>query len=142
MKKLVDYVMEYAERGACQCGKCIDAPEKPDEHQPAGHTADMIFFKVAVKPGADAETLKNLVKENVDGEFENVDMFDGGEHGYMEVGGWIGDQGTALTLMGMGTVLGLWKLLTPVTMLKMKSDDPMCRQMAGMGMVAVQASKG
>ena len=141
MQNLRDYVMENSIRGACMCGKCIDAPKNPEQLQPEGHTAEMIFFKVAAGPKADKDTLKMLVESNTKGECGDMDLFDGKEHNYMEIGGWIGDQGLALMLMGLGTILGLWKLLTPVTMLHFKPDDPMTVQMAGMGLLHIQAVK-
>jgi len=137
MTTLRQYVANHTERGACQCGKCFDAPEKPEEQQPTGHTADMVFFKVSAK-AADAETLKELVRSHK-GEFCSVDLFDGKEHNYIELGRWIGDQGTALQLMGLGSLLGLWKLLTPKTMLGPMCDEVLAQQMAGAGMVAVQS---
>lgn len=141
MIELVKYVRANVERGACKCGKCVDAPADPEKHQPTGHTVDMIFFEVSAKPTASAEKLRELVKAVPVGEFCNVDLFDGEEHNYMELGGWLGDQGTALMLMGLGTSLGLWSLLSPVTMLHLKSDDPLTKQMAGAGMISVQAKK-
>lgn len=130
---------EYAERGACRCGKCADAPPNPDQQQPKGHTADMMFFEVSAKNGADPEKLRELVKGNHGGVFGSVDMFDGQEHSYLEVGGWIGDQGLALMLMGLGTVLGLWKLLTPKTLLGNTLPKELQMQMAGQGYVSIQA---
>jgi hypothetical protein len=29
-----EYVMAHAERGACKCGRCFDAPPNPEQHQP------------------------------------------------------------------------------------------------------------
>jgi hypothetical protein len=136
MKELIDYVTNYAIRGDCTCGKCLDAPSNPK--QPTEHAVDMIFFKVAAINGANADKLKELIAVNKKGEFCDIDLFDGNEHNYMEIGGWIGDQGIALMLMGLGTILGLWDLLTPVTILKMNSNDPVCQQMAGMGMIVIQ----
>jgi hypothetical protein len=133
MQELVDYVLEHAVRGDCQCGRCLDAPDV--KQQPAGHTADLIFFKVAAKDG-DADKLKKLVEDNKTGEFNNVDMFDGNEHGYMEVGGWIGSQDLALQLMGLGAVLGIWHLLTPKIVIPNCPDDK-AMELAGSGMVAV-----
>ena len=78
---------------------------------------------------------------SVPGSHCDVDLFDGAEHGYMELGGWLGDQGLALTLMGLGSLLGLWRLLTPMEILWLKRDDPMCEMMAGAGMVTVKAMK-
>ena len=138
---LRQYVVENAILGACQCGKCIDALVNPEQHQPDGHTSDMIFFKVAAGEKAEKEALRALVKANVKGDFCDVDLFDGKEHNYMEVGSWIGDQGLALMLMGLGSVMGLWTLMTPVTMLKFKPDDPLTKQMAEAGFVAIQAVK-
>ena len=71
-----------------------------------------------------------------DGEFCSVDVFDGQEHGYMELGGWIGDQGLAMMLMGLGAVLGLWRLTTP-KMLGLPNDLVML--MAGAGMITIQS---
>ena len=139
MNKLQEYVMAHAERGACKCGRCADAPPNPEQHQPAGHTADMIFFEVSARNGADAETLKTLLRENKHGSFCDVDVLDGKEHNYMELGGWIGDQGMALMLMGLGAVLGVWNLLTPKTMMGKDAPADLVNQMAGQGFVAVQA---
>ena len=141
MQKLQKFVVENGIRGVCQCGKCFDAPQHPENEQPQGHTANMIFFEVAVKEGTKAEELEALVRGTVKGGYANIDLFDGNEHNYIDLGAWIGDQGMGLTLMGMGTVLGLWDLLTPITMLKLKPDDPLTMQMAGMGMIAIQAKK-
>jgi hypothetical protein len=138
VNKLALYVSEFAERGACTCGKCFDGPENPEAHQPTGpHTSDLFFFKVQATEGADAETLKALVKEHR-GEFCEVDPFDGRGHDYMELGGWIGDQGLALMMMGLGEVLGLWKVSSPNTFGDLIPDD-MKGQLAGMGMVTITA---
>lgn len=50
-----------------------------------------------------------------------------------------GDQSLALRLMGLGALLGLWKLLTPRTMLGADIPDALAQQMAGMGLLTVQA---
>lgn len=139
MKELQEYVKKYAERGECKCGKCVDKVLHPEAKQPKGHTADLIFFKVAALEGADAATLKKLVQDSKEGTFGTVDVFDGKEHGYMELGAWIGDQGMAMMLMGLGTNLGLWKLLTPKTVLGDDLPDAMAQQMAGSGYITIQA---
>lgn len=142
MQKLIDYVLKYSDRGECACGHCVDAPSKPEEKQPSGHVADMIFFKVKAKEGANSSELKKLVQDSVEGTFTNINMFDGKEHSFIEVGAWIGDQGTALILMGLGSLLGLWNLLTPKTMLPTGSaSDEMLKQMAGAGYITVQSKK-
>lgn len=94
---LIYYVQKYAIRGECQCGKCIDVKEGP-EVDPA-HSADLMFFKVHAAPGADKVELEKLVRDNVKGEFGDVNIFDGAEHSYIELGGWIGDQGLAMQLV-------------------------------------------
>ena len=139
MTKLAEYVMQHAECGACLCGRCVDAPLDTQSKQPIGHTADLIFFKVCASDGATPEALLALVKEHK-GEYGEVNVLDGKEHNYLELGGWIGDQGLALMLMGLGTVLGVWNLLTPRTLLGKFMTDDLAMQMAGSGMVAVQRS--
>lgn len=135
MSELIDYIQKHIVRGACTCGRCIDAPENPEEKQPNGHTANVHFFKVALQGEPDAEKLKELIKSH-GGVFNKVDLFDGKEHNYMELGGWIGDQGLALTLMGMGEILNLWELLTPEKMMPQMPD--MWDMLAGNGMVAIK----
>ena len=81
---------------------------------------------------------RRLIADSKQGEFGDMDPFDGQEHSYIEVGGWIGDQGQALTLMGLGAVLGLWKVMTP-KMLPGLPDDLM-QMMAGRGMVSIMPS--
>ena len=85
------------------------------------------------------ERLRKLVQDNVKGAHCDVNIFDGEEHSYLELGGWIGDQGFALMLMGLGTLLGLWKLLTPRTMLPAGMPEDLIMEMAGSGMVAIKA---
>ena len=140
MRALVEFIAKHAERGACQCGKCIDAVDHPENHQPTGHTADLVFFKVAAKDSPDAEQLKTLIRVNFKGEFCDLNPLDGSEHSYIEIGGWIGSQDYGLMLMGLGTVLGLWKLLTPRTVLGAEGLDRATElALAGKGYVTVKA---
>lgn len=135
MEELYDFIIKHSVRGACTCGKCIDAPKNPEQHQPAGHTANVEFFKVSMKDNPDPEALRVLLQENFKGEYCNLDLFDGKEHGYIEIGGWIGDQSAALILMGVGKLLGLWELFTPTSM-GMPSDIAM--RMAEEGLVTIK----
>lgn len=139
MTNFIEYVHAFAERGACRCGKCFDAPANPNAEQPSGHTANVEFFEVRAKEGADAEALRALIVENKSGAFLDVDLFDGKEHNYIELGGWIGDQGLALMLIGLGSLLGLWDLLTPSAIFKDAIPKEAAMRMAGMGMVAIQS---
>lgn len=127
---LAEYITLNCVRVACQCGECIDAPEKPEEKQPDGHTADLVFFKVAKTNGATKEAFEKFVKD----EFPH--WLNGEEHNYLEMGADIGDQGLALMAMGLGKLLDVWQLLTP-KMLPIPEDLQM--QMAGMGMISVKA---
>lgn len=128
---LVDYVLKYAVRGACTCGRCFDAPDDPTTKQPAGHTVNLTFFKVA-KRGGDKEEFLDLVRK------EHPDWLDGKEHSYIQVGAEIGDQGIALMTIGFGHLLGAWKALSPDTIMPFEEDD-LKQRMAGMGMVSLRA---
>lgn len=130
---LAEFVYQHTERGACQCGRCADAPHDAATHQPSGHTADLCFFKVRAVHHPTAEALHTLV------EAEAPVMLDGREHGYMEVGAIVGDQGLALCLMGLGTLLGEWELMTPRSMLgRFGLDDDALMKFAGQGMVTIR----
>lgn len=100
--------------------------------------AELVFFRVSLKNNADAEVFKNLI-ENHQGEFCECNLFDGNEHNYIEIGGWIGDQGLALQMMGLGKLLGLWNLYTPCNMLKLSSEDEMAVRLAEQGMITIKA---
>ena len=139
MKELVEFVTRFTQRGDCTCGRCIDRKDSPE--QPEGHTADLIFFKVSAINNPDAGELRRLVEGNKAGEFCNIDMFDGKEHSYMEIGGWIGSQDLALQLMGLGTVLGLWDLWSPVTILKLPPDSELAKDLAMNGFLSIKAKK-
>lgn len=136
---LQEYLDRHTLRGACRCGKCCDSGPEPEKNQPAGHTADMIFFKVSAVDDPSAEELRRLIGETK-GEFTQVNLLDGKEHSYIEIGAWIGDQGAALRLMGLGALLGLWKLLTPRTVLGVSLPDDLVMRMATQGFVGIQAA--
>lgn len=57
---------------------------------------------------------------------------------YIEVGGEIGDQGTAFQLFALGKVLGIWDVITPA---KLGITGPEADQMAGMGLVMISGFK-
>lgn len=101
------------------------------------HTADMFFFKMATQGEPDAETLRMLIRDH-QGEFCDLDILDGGEHGYIQVGAWIGDQQIALRLMGLGQLLDLWEIFTPNPL---PIPDEQKKQLAGAGMVFIRPPK-
>lgn len=117
---------EYVRNNTIKC-----SPEDAD--------ADVIFFGVRKTPDATAEALKEFIYSHK-GEFCEVNPLDGKEHGYIELGGWVGDQGDALLLIGLGAALGIWKLLTPKTIMGDFCPPDIVHKMAGMGMVSVQAA--
>ena len=138
MKQTIQqYVMDAIERGECKCGRCTDVGDKPDPQGP--HTVDMIFFKAALaSTHANAEEFMRLSKEN-EGDYVQVDPFNGKEHSYLELGGWLGDQGIALCYMALGTLLGVFDLYTPRTVLPQGISDVQVMQLAGAGLVTVKS---
>ena len=119
-------LIDYLRTNAIQC-----APDEAD--------ADVIFFGVRKGPDATADALKAAMAAHK-GEFCDVNPLDGQEHSYIELGGWVGDQSAALSLIGLGAALGAWKLLTPKTMLGDMCPPDLVLKMAGMGMVSMQSA--
>ena len=108
---------------------------------PAEASADMCFFKVALRNGPSAMTLEKLIRDRGPGE-PAVNIFDHIEHSYIELGAWLGSQELALRLMGMGDLLGLWKLLTPKTVLGDKITPVQVDHLASSGMVTIIVPRG
>jgi hypothetical protein len=136
--RLSEYVLAHTIRGECKCGRCIDVGTTPDPTGP--HTIDLTFFKVALPPEQPALVVadfRQLIAEHI-GVFTPVDVFDGKEHNFMELGGWLGDQGLALQFMGLGVLLGVFELWSPDTVLPDMPPD-LKQQMAALGMVAIVA---
>jgi len=137
MDELIAAITRSTTRGECQCGQCFDKGAAAD---PIGHVADLVFFKVGLsRTPMKRERFDQISREAKAGAFATVDVFDGAEHGYIELGGWIGDQGLALRYMGLGVLLGAFELLTPLTVMGLTADHPLTMQMAGAGMVTVRA---
>lgn len=135
MSKLRDFISIHVQRGDCTCGKCIDAPENPEDKQPNGHAIDLTFFEMSLVCEPNKEEFEELVKA------EFPQWLDGKEHNYIEIGGDLGDQGYALMCIGLGHLLGLWKALTPDIVIPGLPED-LKMKMAGMGMIALQANTG
>lgn len=136
MSTLSEFVLKHSIRGSCQCRYCAGKQEAVKISN--GHTADLVFFEVAATGNPDADELRRLVDENG---LPGYDLFDGHEHSFIEIGGYIEDQGVGLRLMGLGTLLGLWKLLTPKNVMGDTIDKEMCMKMAETGLVTIQAEK-
>ena len=135
---LIEYVTNHVVRGECKCGKCIDVGNAPDPASP--HTVDMIFFRALAQNDPSREEFVRLTNE-WKGEYADCNPLDSKEHGFMELGGWIGDQGLALLYMALGTSLGVFNLLTPRTMLPPGLEEGIIMQLAQNGYVSVQAKK-
>jgi hypothetical protein len=128
--------MQHTERGECRCGRCIDAGTKPD---PTGHTADMVLFKVALRNTPVLHEFVQLSKSH-QGSYAPCNVFDGNEHGYIELGAWLGDQGLAIQYMALGHLLGAFDLLTPDTVLGTDLPTDLRMQLATAGYVTVKAT--
>jgi hypothetical protein len=100
--------------------------------------ADLVFFKVTLDGSPQVSELKRLMTAHP-AEFESVNPLDGREHSFVELGGWLGDQGVALDLMGLGALLGLWQLLTPVRMLGPDVTPEAAERLAGFGLISIVA---
>lgn len=129
MSALVDYVLAHTQRNECHCcHEHVDPLSAKDK-------VDMFFFEVTATNDPDADTLKRLIAEHK-GEFGDMNPLEG-EHSYIEVGGYIGDQGIGMQFMALGKLLGLWEVATPINMLRLERDNPLAQQMAGMGYVSI-----
>lgn len=105
---------------------------------------DVHFFKTGFKFGpefttlaAERETFMGLIADH-DPEFAPCDVLDGKEHGFIELGAWIGDQGLALRFMALGEYLGMWKVMTPLRVLGDTIPKKDLDTMAGMGLITIQ----
>lgn len=79
------------------------------------------------------EELADLIRAAEKGEFmdEPVDRLAQGPS-YIELGGWIGSQQIALQLLGLGTILKIWQVITPKTL---SIEGKQADDMAGNGFV-------
>ncbi len=103
-------------------------------------TVDVGFFEVHLQGHPKGAQLRELLQAHASqGEFTQVDVFDGKEHGYVELGAWLGSQELALRLMGLGTLLELWQLLTPRKILGAAATDELVKELAGAGYITVVA---
>lgn len=81
-------------------------------------TVDMVFAKVAVVGQPDPAEFRALIDAHAPVWTGRLDLFDGAEHNWIEIGGWIGDQGLAIRFMAMLVALDLLYLLSPDTMIE------------------------
>lgn len=119
MKALLDFVKQHTTHMAYHTAdrwqqSHIGAQEEP---------IDVFFFKVLVKGQPDVLLFKQLIDVNKEkGQFCNVDLLDGRPHSYIEIGGWVGDQTTALHLMGLGAAMHLWTISSEKNGVEIRHD--------------------
>jgi hypothetical protein len=132
--ELIKFVLEHTQRGECKCGECSDVGTTPD---PSGHTADMVFFKVAKLGQPTREDFIRLTKKCVVG-----NPFDGEEHDFMTLSGWLGsEQETALKYMALGYLLDVFDLFTPANMLPETVPQALKLRLAAEGLITVASKK-
>lgn len=96
---------------------------------------DCHFITVGVKQG-EAEQIKAELLELLR-QYPQPERLAGGPS-YIELGAILGDQGAAFSLFALGSVLGLWEVITPKTM---GMEGPEADQMAGAGFVMISGFK-
>lgn len=137
---LNQYVLDHTGRTACECGRCIVSGGFATN---GTKTVKLTFFDVfqrcADGKAADRDALASLIRA-YKGVFCDVNPLDGKEHNYMELGGWLGDQETALRFIGLCDLVGVGKCLSPDTIMP-SMPDHLKKQMAGAGMVSMQAAQ-
>jgi hypothetical protein len=105
-----------------------------DADTPQG-AIDVGFFNVVASPDVSPEILRSLVESNFQGDYRNMNPFDGGRHDFMELGAWIGDQGLAIRFIALAAHTKLAALDAP--------DSSWARGtkkgLASSGMLAIQA---
>jgi len=84
-----------------------------DAMTPVEGDVDVHFFKVRAI-NADRQEVLDLIADNPQGEFAHI-SFERASEGpsFIEWGAWIGDQGLALRLLGLGEAVGIWTVITP-----------------------------
>ena len=107
-----------------------EEPELAAQHG----AVDVCFFYVTVVEKPSADELRSLIAAAPRGVFRDATPLDGDEYEYLGLGGWIGDQGQALMLMGMGALLGLWVLKTPYDLHPPGLDRDVARSQADLFM--------
>ena len=138
---LTDFVMANARHGACTCGKCIDSTHNPRSTaspevslRTNAHVVNLTFFEVSKNPTTDKDVFLKMVKA------EHPEWLDGRDHSYLEIGSTMGDQGLALMTIGLGHLLGVWKALSPDTVLPFLNKEKKL-ELAGAGMVSLMVPK-
>lgn len=118
MSELGDFVAKYSKRIAADSVSANDV--------------NLTFFGVRKVGEPLTEAFSKLAKPVKD----LIAKAEGGELSYIHLGGEMGDQGIALQTMGLGHLLGEWKVLSPDTLMPFL-PKAMKDQLAGAGMVKI-----
>lgn len=101
----------------------------------AAEATDMIFMLVGAKGQRNEDRLRELIVGHKGDYIDKLD--DHKEHSYLEVGAWLGSQDYALRFMALGSMWGMWQLLTPRTVMGSLLDDETIKMMAGQGYISI-----
>jgi hypothetical protein len=99
---------------------------------------DMIYFKVAMRNDPERDEFIKLIKIHKGIHYE-CNLLNGKEYNYIDLGGWLGSQGIALQFMALGTLLGVFDLITPYALGNL--PDNLIKQMAGNGFIIIKGVK-
>ena len=121
MSVLSNYIVEHT--------VCVRAGTTVDNE-----IIDVHYFGVVVLNSPNVQDFVSLTKEHPS-EVVKIDFSDERSYTYIEIGGWLDDQGMALRFMALGQALGVFDLTTPTTM---GCPEPMRDEMAGIGYVMVE----
>lgn len=105
----------------------------PDESEapPSMEKVDVEFLVIGVDKTKAEKNRADLI--SILNDYPEPERLAGGPS-YIEIGGIIGDQGAAFQLFALGSVLGLWKVITPKS-LGMTGNA--AREMAGSGFIMI-----
>lgn len=105
-------------------------------------SADVGFFGIVMPPDSTltALKLKNAIVRAQQGKNEDLDLeqIAAEDISYTRLGIWLGDQGIALALIGLGSLLELWDVVLPTTVGVV--DEALYQQMLGMGFVLARVT--
>jgi hypothetical protein len=121
MNKLIDFVVSHSVMVSGDSSSGIE----------------MDLCRVDVIESPDKDAFISLIGINKSGVFCSVDVLNGDEHGYIELGGWIGDQGLALRFMAIGVYLDIFTLLSPSTLMP-DAPSELKKNMAQSGLVTIK----
>jgi len=114
----------------------VQLPKESDE----GIDVGFLRFKAKDDSTLTAEAFADAIRAAEKGYHadEPVERLAGGPS-YIELGGWIGDQGLAMAFMALGNHLGLWEVVTPQTL---GIEGEQADQMMGMGFIMIAPRRG